>query len=156
MTKVPWFAHIINYLVTKSIPDYWNTHQKKKFASDVRHHFWEEPQLFHVGADQILWRCVPEEEQEHILAMCHSSLCLGHFASRKTGAKVLQSGFYWPTLFKDAIKYCNECLKYQSALNISKGDEIPLQTIFEVEIFDLWGLTLWDHFHRRRARSIFL
>ena len=110
-TKVPWFAHIVNYLVTKSIPDYWNMHQKKKFSYDVRHYFWEEPQLFHVGADQIIRRCVLEEEQEHILAMCHSSLCGGHFTSRKTEAKVLQSGFYWPTLFKDAIKYCKECLK---------------------------------------------
>ena len=42
MTKVPWFAHIFNYLVTKSIPDYSNTHQKKKFAYDVRHYFREE------------------------------------------------------------------------------------------------------------------
>ena len=75
VTKVPWFAHIVNYLVTKSVLDYWNTHQKKKFAYDVRHYFWEEPQLFHVGADHIIRRCVPEEEQEHILAMCHSSLC---------------------------------------------------------------------------------
>ena len=119
-TKVPWFAHIINYLVTKYVPDYWNTHQKKKFSYDIRYYFWEEPQLFHVGADQIIRRCVPEEEQEHILSMCHSSLCGGHFASIKTGAKVLQSGFYWPTLFKDAIKYCKECLKCQSELNISK------------------------------------
>ena len=22
VTKVPWFAHIVNYLVTKSVPDY--------------------------------------------------------------------------------------------------------------------------------------
>ena len=92
--KVPWFAHIVNYLVTKSIPDYWNTHQKKKFSYDVKHYFWEESQLFHVGADQIIRRCIPEEEQEYILAMCYSSLCGGHFASRKTRANVLQSGFY--------------------------------------------------------------
>ena len=41
VTKVPWFAYIVNYLVTKSIPDYWNTHQKKKFAYDEKHYFWE-------------------------------------------------------------------------------------------------------------------
>ena len=96
--------------------------------------------MFHVGADQIIQRCVSEEEQEHILSMCHLSLCRGHFASRKAGAKVLQSGFYWPTLFMDAIKYCKECLKFKSALNISKRDEMPLQTILEVEIFYLWGI----------------
>ena len=140
VTKVPWFAHIFNYLVTKSIPNYWNMHQKKKFAYDVSHYFWEEPRLFHVGADKIIWRCFPKEEQEHILVICHSSLCGGHFASRKIGAKVLQSGFYWPTLFKDAIKYCKECLKCQATLIISKRDEMPLQTILEVEIFYLWGI----------------
>ena len=54
VTKVPWFMHIVNYLVTKSVPNYWNTHQKKKFSYDVRHYFWEEPHLLHVGADQII------------------------------------------------------------------------------------------------------
>ena len=29
-TKVPWFARIVNYLVTKCVPDYWNTHQKEE------------------------------------------------------------------------------------------------------------------------------
>ena len=108
VTKVHWFAHIVNYLVTKFVPEYCNTHQKRKFSYDIRYYFWEEPQLFHVGADQIIRRCIPKEDQAHILSMCHSSLCGGHFASRKTKAKVLQSGFYWPTLFKDAIKYCDQ------------------------------------------------
>ena len=62
VTKVLWFAHIVNYLVTKSVPEYWNTHQKKKFSYDIRYYFWEEPQLFHVGADQIIRRYVWEEE----------------------------------------------------------------------------------------------
>ena len=131
-------------------------HQKKKFAYDVRHYFWEEPQLFHVGADQIIRQCVPEEEQEHILAICHSSLCGGYFVSRKTGAKVLQSCFYWPTLFKDAIKYCKECLKCQSALNISKRDEMPLQTIFEVEIFYLWGIDFMGPFPPSEGKEYIL
>ena len=53
-TKVPWFVNIVNYLVTKSVPNYWNTIQKKKFSYDVRHYFWEETHLLHVGADQII------------------------------------------------------------------------------------------------------
>ena len=102
--------------------------------------------MFHVRANQIIRRCIPEEEQEHILSMCHSSLYGGYFALRKTGAKVLQSGFYWPTLFKDAIKYCKECLMCQFALNISKQDEMPLKTILEVEIFYLWGIDFMGPF----------
>ncbi|KAK8574820.1 hypothetical protein V6N12_062498 [Hibiscus sabdariffa] len=45
----------------------------------------------------VLRRCIPEEEQKDIMYHCHTASCGGHF-----GAKILQSGFYWPTLFKDA------------------------------------------------------
>ena len=109
-----------------------------------------------MGADKIIRRCVLEEEQEHILLMCHSSLCGGHFASRKTGAKVLQSGFYWPTLFKDAIKYCKECQKCQFAFNISKRDEMPLQTLLEVEIFYLWGIDFMGPFSPSEGKEYIL
>ena len=69
---------------------------------------------------------------------------------------MLQSGFYWPTLFKDAIKYCKECLKCQSALNISKRDEMPLQTILEVEIFDLWGIDFMGPFPPSEGKEYIL
>ncbi|RVW18965.1 Retrovirus-related Pol polyprotein from transposon 17.6 [Vitis vinifera] len=40
--------------------------------------------------------------QQGILSHCHENACGGHFASQKTAMKVLQSGFTWPSLFKDA------------------------------------------------------
>ena len=128
------FAHIVNYLVTKSVLDYWNTHQKKKFAYDVRHYFWEEPQLFHVGADQIIRRCVPEEEQEHILAMYHSSLCGGYFASRKTGAKVLQSGFYWRMMLDWPTLFSEGATKWLLLANSLQGCDQVLQGMSKVPI----------------------
>ena len=47
-----------------------------------------------------------------ILEACHSSPFGGHFGAQRTAAKVLQCGFYWPSLFKDSyifVKTCNEC-----------------------------------------------
>ncbi|XP_070031851.1 uncharacterized protein [Nicotiana tomentosiformis] len=44
----------------------------------------------------------------------------------------------WPTLYKDAsdlVKICNEC---QRADAISKKNEMPLITILEIDIFDVW------------------
>ncbi|RVW47812.1 Gag-Pol polyprotein [Vitis vinifera] len=46
------------------------------------------------------WKCVLEEEQQGILSHCHENACEGHFASQKTAMRVLQSGFYWPSLSK--------------------------------------------------------
>ena len=39
-----------------------------------------------------------------------------------------------------------ECLQCQAALNISKQDEMPMRSILEVEIFDLWGIDFMGPF----------
>ena len=90
----PWYAHIVNFILTGSIPKHWNGHQKDKFFHELKYYFWEKPLLFHLGYDQIIRQCTLEEEQGDILAMCHSSTCGGHFVARKTTDKILQSGFY--------------------------------------------------------------
>lgn len=57
------------------------------------------------GVDGVIRRCVPEHEQEQILRKCYSEAYEGHHAGDRTAHKVLQSDFYWPTLFKDARKF---------------------------------------------------
>ena len=132
-----WYAHIVDFIVTRSILEHWNQHKRDKFFHELKYYFWEEPLLFHLGYDQIIQRCIPEEQGD-ILEMCHSSMCRGHFAARKTVDKILQSGFYWPSIFKEAYHFYTECLQCQAALNISKRDEMPVRPILEVEIFDIW------------------
>ncbi|RVW66546.1 hypothetical protein CK203_063866 [Vitis vinifera] len=100
--KTPWYAHIANYLVTGEVPSEWKAQDRKHFFAKIHAYYWEEPFLFKYCADQIIRKCVPEEEQQGILSHCHESACGGHFASQKTAMKVLQSGFSWPSLFKDA------------------------------------------------------
>ncbi|RVW42684.1 Retrovirus-related Pol polyprotein from transposon 17.6 [Vitis vinifera] len=75
---------------------------RKHFFAKIHAYYWEEPFLFKYCADQIIRKCVPEEEQQGILSHCHENACGGHFASQKTAMKVLQSGFTWPSLFKDS------------------------------------------------------
>ncbi|RVW94326.1 Retrovirus-related Pol polyprotein from transposon opus [Vitis vinifera] len=42
---------------------------------------------FKYCADQIIRKCVPEDEQQGILSHCHENACGGHFASQKTAMK---------------------------------------------------------------------
>ena len=43
----------------------------------------------------------------------HDGPCGGHFADKRTTYKVLQYGYYWPTIFKDAKKYVASCDDFQ-------------------------------------------
>ncbi|XP_022895350.1 uncharacterized protein LOC111409540 [Olea europaea var. sylvestris] len=108
----PCYTDYVYYLARSIIPPDYSSHQKKKFFSDLKHYFWDDPILYRRGPDQIIRRCVPEVEQHQVLESCHSAPYGGHFAATKTVAKVLQLGFYWPTLFKDAhymVKHCDKC-----------------------------------------------
>ena len=46
-------------------------------------------------------RYVATEEVRSILYHCHSNINGGHYGAQRTAAKVLEAGFYWPTLFQD-------------------------------------------------------
>ncbi|KAK8491391.1 hypothetical protein V6N11_073717 [Hibiscus sabdariffa] len=120
-TTIPWYAYIVNFLVSGIVPPDLSSQGRKK-------------------------RCVPEEEQMDIMYHCHAATCGGHFGGNRTAAKILQSGFYWPTLFKDAHAFAKACDRCQRMGNISRRNEMPLQNILEVELFDVWGIDFMGPF----------
>ncbi|WKA10518.1 hypothetical protein VitviT2T_028084 [Vitis vinifera] len=77
----PWYSHIANFLVTGEVPSEWSAQDKRHFFAKIHAYYWEEPFLFKYCADQIIRKCVPEQEQSGILSHCHDSACGGHFAS---------------------------------------------------------------------------
>ena len=146
LEKAPWYAHIANFLTIGEIPAEWKGQDRKYFFAKIHSYYWEEPFLFKYCADQIIRKCVPEEEEQGILNHCHESACGGHFASQKTAMKVFQSGFYWPSLFKEAYQMCRVCDRCQRLGKLSRRHMMPLNPILVVELFDVWGIDFMGPF----------
>lgn len=146
LTQVPWYADYVNYLVSNVINPDFTYQQRKKFFSEVKHYYWEVPFLYKHCSNQVIRRCVPEEGIESILRHCHSLEVGGLHGVNKTVAKVLQSGFYWPTIFKDTYAFVSSCDKCQRSGNISWKNEMPLNNILVVELFDIWGIDFMGPF----------
>ena len=89
---------------------------------------------------------MPEDEMNNILKHCHTLPCGGHLGCQRTAAKVLQSGLYWPILFKDAHQFVSTYDKCQRMGSISRKDEPAMHTILEVELFDLWRMDFMGPF----------
>ncbi|KAL6310858.1 hypothetical protein AAG906_037078 [Vitis piasezkii] len=123
----PWYSHIANYLCQ----------DKRHFFAKIHAYYWEEPFLFKYCADQILRKCVLNKSNQ-ILSHCHDSACGGHFASQKTAMKVIQSGFWWPSLFKDTHTMCKGCDRCQRLGKLTRN-MMPLNPILIVDVFDVWG-----------------
>ncbi|XP_062114006.1 uncharacterized protein LOC133825019 [Humulus lupulus] len=116
----PWYADFVNYL--------------------------DERYLYKQCPDQIMRRCVPKDEVSSILEHCHSTPYSGHFGGQGTVAKVFQSGYFWPSIFKDAHAFAKRCDRCQHVGNISARSEMPLNSILEVELFDVWGIDFMGPF----------
>ncbi|RVW71491.1 Retrovirus-related Pol polyprotein from transposon 17.6 [Vitis vinifera] len=101
-------------------------------------------------------KCVPEDEQQGILNHCHENACGGHFASQKTAMKVLQSGFTWPSLFKDAHIMCRSCDRCQRLGKLTKRNQMPMNPILIVELFDVWGIDFMGPFPMSFGNSYIL
>ena len=96
--------------------------------------------------DQIVRRCVPQDEFHCILAFCHSYSYGGHFGAKRTAHKVLESGLYWPSISKDAYHFCKSCEKCQRTGNITHKNQMPLLNILVSEIFFVWGIDFMGPF----------
>jgi len=127
---------LVNYLACGIIFSDFSYQRKKKFFSDAKYYQWEDPLLYKYCANQIVRRCIPEEEMGSTYH-CHSRKVGGRVRPTRTAAKVLQYDFYWPTLFKDAHAFLELCNAWQWSGNISRKNEMPLNNIIEVELFDV-------------------
>ena len=154
--EVPWYANTVNYLAKKILPLELTYQKRNKFFSDLKYYIWDDPFVYKQCANQIIRRCVSEEEMESIIHHCHSREVGGHFRVTKTTAKVLQSGFYWLSLFKDSFNFVANCDRCQRIGNISRKNEMPLTNILEIELFDVWGIDFMGPFPSSYANRFIL
>lgn len=95
----------MNLIVSDEYPLASTIQKKKKLNQEEKLYIWDEPFLFKQGVIRVVRRCIPESEITKVLESCHSSPYGGHHEEEHTAHKALQSGFFWPTLFKDSIAF---------------------------------------------------
>ncbi|GJR03034.1 reverse transcriptase domain-containing protein [Tanacetum coccineum] len=115
---------------------------------------------YHAGkficADQVIRRCVSGQEALDILKACHSGPTGGHYGANYTARKIFDSGFYWPTIYKDAHDFVTRCDICQRQGKITQRDEMPQNSIQVCEIFDIWGIDFMGPFPSSRGNKYIL
>ncbi|GJR85494.1 reverse transcriptase domain-containing protein [Tanacetum coccineum] len=153
--STPWFADYANYHAGNFIVKGMSTQQKNKFFKDVKHYFWDDPFLFKTCADQVIRRCVSGQEavDSHRL---HRDPRGDIYGCNYTAKKVFDSGFYWPTIYKDAHELVKNYDSCQRQGKISQRNEMPQNSIQVCEIFDVWGIDFMGPFPSSRGNKYIL
>ena len=143
---IPWFANFVNYLASDIVPTDLSFRQRKKFMHDVKKFFWNEAYLYRSCADGLIRRCVPEVVMLSVLEECHSSPVGGHHSGIQTARKILQCGYYCPTIHQHAHEFDKTCDRCQRDEGISRRQVLPLNLILVIELFDVWGIDFMGPF----------
>ncbi|GKC01991.1 reverse transcriptase domain-containing protein [Tanacetum coccineum] len=80
----PWYGDYVNYLVGKIMPPNWTPKKRRRFFSQVKNCFWDEPYTFKLCLDNIMRRCVAGNEIFEILAHCNSGPTRGYHSASVT------------------------------------------------------------------------
>ncbi|RVW63892.1 Gag-Pol polyprotein [Vitis vinifera] len=112
LEKTPWYAHIANYLITGEVPN------------------------------QIIRKCVVEEEQQGILSHYHENACGGHFASQKTAMKGIDFMRPFPMSFGNSyilvgVDYVS---KWVEAIPYKHNDHRVVLKFLKENIFSRFGV----------------
>ncbi|GJU29097.1 reverse transcriptase domain-containing protein [Tanacetum coccineum] len=113
-----WYADYVHYIVGKIVPPNW-TPEKRRFFSQVKNYFWDEPYAFRLCPNNVMKQCVARSKILEILVHCYSGPTRGHHSASITGRKVYEFRFFWPSIFKYAKDYVMRCDACQRSGNIS-------------------------------------
>ncbi|GJS43016.1 reverse transcriptase domain-containing protein [Tanacetum coccineum] len=139
--STPWFADYANFHAGNFIIKGMTTQQKKKFFKDVKHYFWDDPYLFRICADQIIRRCVHGQEAIDILKACHEGPTGSHHSANLTARKVFDTGFFWPTIYRDAHTLIKSCDRCQKQGKFPQRAKMPQNAIQFAQVMSKYGVT---------------
>ncbi len=135
------YREIIQYLDGMRFPDGATKVVQTRIAHKSRNYLMIGNQLYFQGKDGVLRRTIRKRDTSRLLYEFHDGFYGGHFAKRITTEKILQAGYYWPTLFKDAHDYCRSCDVCQAYAQRSTISG-PLHPIPPLRPFEKWGIDL--------------
>nr|GFA36093.1 retrovirus-related Pol polyprotein [Tanacetum cinerariifolium] len=96
------------------------------------------------------------KEAIDFLNACHSGPTGGHYDSSYTAKKVFDSGFYWPSIYKDAFELVKHYDSCQRQGKVSQREEMPQNFIQICEFFDVWGIDFMGPFPSSKGNKYIL
>ena len=94
--------------------------------------------LYKMGFFMLYLKCVDEGEAKYILEEIHEGICRDHVGPRSLVSKIIRTGYFWPTMPKDANEFVKRCDKCQRFENVQR---IPTKRLTPIAY--LWSFTQW-------------
>ncbi|XP_016185043.1 uncharacterized protein LOC107626660 [Arachis ipaensis] len=147
-----WRTLFLEYIKTRVIPT--DEQNQKLFRRRASYYTIVRDNLYRRGFSQPLLRCISKNEAETVMAETHEGVCGNHIGGRALSAKILRTGYYWPTMKRDCfakVKKCDNCQKH-AMISTTPAEE--LHTLEVSWPFDRWGLDILGPFPKAPGQPL--
>lgn len=141
MDHCEWYTNVIYYLQQMEAPPHLTENEKRSTKLLAIRYIILQGSLWWRNFEGVLLKCIDQEKAKEFLNKMHAGVCGGHYMAKTTTHKVMRSGFWWPSLFKDAqimIRKCDPCQRFAGKLKFSGNT--PLNLVKVQAPFQQWGM----------------
>ncbi|GJU65032.1 reverse transcriptase domain-containing protein [Tanacetum coccineum] len=149
-----WMTPLIEYLEKGTLP----TEMKRKKAIKIKARQYTEISgvLYRKSFLEPWLRCVGPAQAEYMVREIHVGSCSMHSGPRSVVAKAIRSGYYWPTMHKDARNIIRKCDDCQTHRPVPKNPQQKLRPITSPWLFYKWGIDISGPFSEGQGKVKFL
>nr|GEV37903.1 reverse transcriptase domain-containing protein [Tanacetum cinerariifolium] len=149
-----WMTPIFKYLAEGTLP------ADAKKARAIRRKSWRfaviNESLYKKSFHGPWLKCVGPLQANYVLREIHEGSCSIHAGTRPVVAKALRTGYYWPTMHKDArtlIRACQDCQVHKSVLRNPQQKLTPITSLW---LFYKWRIEIAGPFLEGPGKDKFL
>jgi len=108
-----------------------NLAQKQKLAKKVTPFILKEGIMYRVEQDNRMHICLTTSRAQIFLKELHEGMARGNFVANIIAKKILDVGYWWPTLFKDTHEFCRSYDNCQKIGGLKTKSLAKLITLLE-------------------------
>ncbi|GMH26979.1 hypothetical protein Nepgr_028822 [Nepenthes gracilis] len=139
-----WMTPFLNYLANGSLPE---DVEKAKWVKKIAGWYAVvDGRLYCHGYSTPYLRCLTPEEADYALSEVLLGVCESHIGGKNLAFKVMNRGYYWPSMKKDALEFVKKCESYQLHSNLHRQASADLKALQAPWPFAQWGLDLLGPF----------
>jgi hypothetical protein len=135
-----WYKNIIFYLRSRKSPVTMNSKEIRTLKMKANQYVLITDILFRRNYDGILLRCIDENQSQEMIRELHEGICGGNFAPTATTQKIIRSGFYWTSMFRELYAMIRKFVSCQHFSENMKRSAMPLQPVIMEQPFSQRGL----------------
>ncbi len=128
------------FLQIGQIEESLSTWQKQWLARRVKPFIMKNEVLYIMGQDNRLSWCLSTMKAQKVMKELHEGTVGRHFATEITQKKILNVGYWWPTMYRYVSDFGRSCDACQHTGGLATYSLAKLIITFKNEPFMKWGL----------------